>query len=53
MNATTLTLFRAWLEKTRRHIAHCLDPRAHRDQQALIAAARDALACFELMHGSH
>ena len=53
MNATTLTLFRAWFERTRRHIAHCLDPRAHRDQQALIAAARDALACFELMHGSH
>ena len=53
MNATTLTLFRAWLERTRRHITRRLDPHSRCGQQAMIAAARDALACFELMHGSH
>ena len=53
MNATTLTLFRAWFERTRRHITHRLDPHSRCGQQAMIAAARDALAYFELMHGSH
>jgi hypothetical protein len=53
MNAPTLTLFRSWFVKARRHIARRLDPHSQCGQQAMIAAARDALACFELMHGSH